>query len=207
MTDSTRPNDGNEPSKSWLSYIPWFLTIASTFALIAIGLFLISNINWYKTSVFDPKITDVNSGAYRVRAYDLHLSMIKRSVGLFSGFALMFIGMGVSFFTMRKNTEMQVRSTNLTASLVTASPGIIAVLVGGYLIISTIRSKDSFGSYDSIMDTETLEKQQKADEHKFNPQGKGTQEEKEKEAKPSKDPGAFVFGKDEQPAKSETTQN
>jgi hypothetical protein len=133
--------------------------------------------------------------------------MIKRSVGLFSGFALMFIGMGVSFFTMRKNTEMQVRSTNLTASLVTASPGIIAVLVGGYLIISTIRSKDSFGSYDSITDTETLEKQQKADEHKFNPQSNGTPEEKEEKTKPPQDSESFVFGNDDQPTKPETTQN
>lgn len=141
-------DEGNQLSNKWISVIPWFITIASTCALIAIGYFLIENIQWYKESVFNDSIKDVNEGAYRIRAYDLHLSMIKRSVGLFSGFAIMFIGLGVSFFTLKKNTEMELKSQIWSVNLVTASPGILAVLVGGFLIISTIKSKDSFGSYE-----------------------------------------------------------
>ena len=143
----------NQLSNKWISIIPWFITIASTCALVAIGFFLIKNVEWYKESVFNNCIKDVNEGAYRMRAYDLHLSMIKRSMGLFSGFAIMFIGLGVSFFTIKKNTEIEVKSQVWSANLITASPGILAVLVGGFLIISTIRSKDSFGSYESGIQT------------------------------------------------------
>ncbi|NBC05751.1 MAG: hypothetical protein GVY26_00985 [Bacteroidetes bacterium] len=138
-------NDG--PSSTWSKTIPWFLTIASVLALLSIGYFLIQNVEWYKDTVFEPGINDVECGAYRMRAYDLHLSMVKRSVGLFSGFAVMFLGLGVAFYTLRSNTELSADTQGFKLSLLTASPGIVAILVGGAMIILTIQSKDSFGRY------------------------------------------------------------
>lgn len=132
------------PNK-WSSSVPWFLTIMSTIVLIALAIFLISNIEWYKNSVFD--IEEASNGTYRMRAYDIHLSMIKRSVGLFAGFATMFLGLGVAYYTIKQKTELGIISGQWTANLATASPGIIAVVVGGYLIIATIQSKDEFLPY------------------------------------------------------------
>lgn len=126
---------------NWEKYIPWFLTVASSIVLIAIGFFLINNINWFKEGVF--KNSADSNLEYKVYAYQMHLSMIKRSVGLFSGFAIMFLGTSVSFYSIRKQTKLNIEG-GLKASLVTASPGIVAMVLGVFLIISTINSKDSF---------------------------------------------------------------
>lgn len=88
---------------NWKDFAPWFLTIACAFTLLFIGVFLVKNINWYKESVFNDQIKEINNPEYRFYAYHLHLSMIKRSIGLFSGFAIMFLGLGVAFYTLKDN--------------------------------------------------------------------------------------------------------
>ncbi|NLR91683.1 hypothetical protein [Flammeovirga agarivorans] len=130
---------------NWEKYIPWFLTIASSLVLIAIGFFLIHNINWFKDGVFKNE-ADLNL-EYKVYAYQMHLSMIKRSVGLFSGFAIMFLGTGVAFYTLKKENSLNIEGIGITARIVTASPGIIAMVLGTFLIISTINSKDNFPNF------------------------------------------------------------
>lgn len=135
--------------QNWNRFVPWFLTIASALVLIVIGLFLINNIEWYKDGVFNNDISQVNSPEYRFYAYHLHLSMIKRSIGLFSGFAVMLLGLGVAFFTLKESTNIDAQGAGFTAKIATASPGIIAILVGAYLIISTIKSKDLFPDYNN----------------------------------------------------------
>lgn len=126
---------------AWEQLIPWFLTIACTISLICIAWFLTDNIGWFKENAFDT--TDLNND-YRLYVYHLHLSMIKRSVGLFSGFAMMFVGAAVCFYIVKSKTNVGVTSTNISFNLVTASPGIIAMVLGGSLIIFSIWSKDSF---------------------------------------------------------------
>lgn len=127
---------------NWNKLIPWFLTIACTIAIIVLAVFLISNINWFKNQAFsNPEFDSAN---YRIQIYHLYISMIKRSVGLFAGFILMLLGLGVAFFSVKEKSNIKVEGMGIGASLVTASPGLIAVLVGGFLIIATIQSKDSF---------------------------------------------------------------
>ena len=133
--------------RNWNRFVPWFLTIACTVALIVLGLFLIKNIQWYKESVFNPAIAEINDPDYRFYAYHLHLSMIKRSIGLFSGFSVMLLGLGVAFFTLKDRTNLEAEGAGFSAKIATASPGIIALIVGAYLISSTISSKDNFPSY------------------------------------------------------------
>ena len=134
-----------EVQTNWEKRVPWYLTIASSAVLIAIGYFLISNINWFKAEVFLHD-ADLNL-EYKVYAYQMHLSMIKRSVGLFSGFAVMFLGIGVAFYSIKKQTTLNLEGAGITASLVTASPGIVAMVLGAFLIISTIKSKDDFPNF------------------------------------------------------------
>lgn len=141
----------NEQS-NWEKNIPWFLTLASSIVLVAIGYFLISNINWFKEGVFNND-ADLDL-EFKVYAYQMHLSMIKRSVGLFSGFAVMFLGIGVAFYSVKKQTTLNVKGAGITASLVTASPGIVAMVLGAYLIISTINSKDNFPNFEESNKTE-----------------------------------------------------
>lgn len=140
----------------WNKFVPWFLTISCTLTLIVIGVFLIENIEWYKESVFAKDVSEIKQPEYRFYAYHLHLSMIKRSIGLFSGFAIMFLGLGVAFFTLKNNSTIDASGVGFSAKIVTASPGIIALLVGTYLIVSTIDSKDSFPGYERKYRTEDV---------------------------------------------------
>lgn len=117
--------------------------------LVGIWVFLYSNIEWYKAGVLDESLPEFYTAKYRFYAYHLHLSMVKRSVGLFSGFATMFLGLGVAFFTLKSETNLELNGPSVfTARIATASPGLVAVLVGAYLVVATINSKDSFPPYE-----------------------------------------------------------
>jgi hypothetical protein len=130
----------------WERAAPWFLTIVSTLVLCSIAWFLIENIFWFRHNVFtDPRA----DGAYRMHVFHLHISMIKRSIGLFSGFALVFVGAGVSFYNVKTTTDIDFRSQPLSLKLATFSPGIIAMILGTALLMFTIASKDEFPPYPS----------------------------------------------------------
>ena len=127
--------------------MPWFITTASVLTLALIAYFLLHNIEWYKSTVFDMSVTERNTAQYRIYAYQMHLSMIKRSIGLFSGMALMFLGMSVVFYSVKDKFSGEFKGPVISAQIATASPGIIALIIGAYLIIATIQSKDEFPGY------------------------------------------------------------
>jgi hypothetical protein len=135
------PHTANLQSR-WHRAIPWILTVSATLALIAIGWFLVANVEWFKSRA----VADAYLPEYRMDIFHLHLSMIKRSVGLFSGFAIMFLGLGVAFYTADQ-TRVDVGTPTIKAKLATASPGIIAMLIGMTMILFTINSKDTFHEY------------------------------------------------------------
>lgn len=130
---------------SWENAIPWFLTIASSLVLITIAYYLMDNVLWFRETAIND-FTKEND-KYLMHIYHLHISMIKRSVGLFSGFAMMFLGVAVAFYTVKKHTKIDIQSQNMTFGLVTASPGIVAMVIGAFLITHSISSKDHFESY------------------------------------------------------------
>jgi hypothetical protein len=135
-----------DKASSWEQVIPWFLTVACTLSLISIALFLILNVEWFKASVF----TQANlTNSYKIYVYHMHLSMIKRSVGLFSGFAMMFVGASVCFYIVKAKTDVGFKAQDFSLNLITASPGIIAMLLGASLIMFTIWSKDDFPPPDT----------------------------------------------------------
>ena len=152
----------------WNKFVPWFLTISCTITLIVIGIFLILNLEWFKDAVFSQDVQEINKPEYRFYAYHLHLSMIKRAIGLFSGFAIMFLGLGVAFYTLKNSTSLDASAGGFTAKIITASPGIIATIVGAYLISSTISSKDTFPPYKTEHKIEkVLDKSKKPIEPSF----------------------------------------
>lgn len=134
-----------EQQSRWEKVIPWFLTIASTLVLGSIAWFLIENIFWFRQSVFTDPHADTT---YRMHIFHLHISMIKRSIGLFSGFALLFVGAGVSFYSVKSSTDVDFTSQPLSLKLATFSPGIIAMMLGTALIMFTIASKDEYPPYE-----------------------------------------------------------
>jgi hypothetical protein len=130
---------------AWEKFIPWFLTTTCTLTLIAIALFLVLNIEWFKSNAFaGVGNADAN---YNIYAYQMYLAMIKGSIGLFSGFALMFLGTGVAFYSLKNLTRLNMESKGLRMSLVTASPGIIAMVLGAVMVMFTIGSKNEFPPY------------------------------------------------------------
>lgn len=147
-TDESRIEDS-----VWGRLLPWVLTIACLVILYIIGDFLIENIEWYKQTVFAIEIDGIQEPTYRIHAYHIHMSMIKRSVGLFSGFAIMFLGLGVAFYSLRNKTDLQLTSSIWSLNLATMSPGILALVMGAVLIMYTIGSKDDFAPYPIIYKT------------------------------------------------------
>ena len=132
-------------NNKWENIIPWYMTVISTFVLIAVASFLILNIEWFKEQALTSKSWD--SDLFQIHIHHLHLSMIKRSVGLFAGFSALFIGMAVCFYSLKKQTQIDLKSSSISFAIATASPGIIAMIIGGYLVISTVQSKDKFSNY------------------------------------------------------------
>ena len=128
--------------RGWTRFAPWFLTAISCIILFCLAWFLIENILWFRKAVFDNNFA--NNMEYRVHCLHMHSSIIRRSVGLFSGFALMFVGTGVAFYSLKSQTNIDLGTRVISAKLATASPGIIAMVLGAIIIIFTIGSKDYF---------------------------------------------------------------
>lgn len=130
------------PPSTWNRVIPWFMTALSLTVLFTLAWFLIENIYWFrKVSIVANMPLDPS---YRIYVYQLQLAMIKRSVGLFAGFALIFIGTSVAFYTLEREIKIGGKAGAGSAKLSTASPGIVAMLLGVALIMYTIHSKDEF---------------------------------------------------------------
>ena len=142
-------SDANPELTPWGKRVPWYLTVASAVTLIAIAAFLVSNIVWFRTKA----TTDVPVDAmvFRIHIYHMHLAMIKRSVGLFSGFALLFLGMSVALYHLRSRSRYRIGGTigpqSFAAEAVSASPGVLAIVLGVVLLLGTIMSKDKFAPY------------------------------------------------------------
>jgi hypothetical protein len=126
----------------WAEFVPWFMTAVSLSVLLCLAWFLFENISWFKNSALSSNLA--SHEAYRIYVYQLHLSMIKRSVGLFAGFALIFVGTSVAFYTLKETIALSGTAVIGKANITTASPGIIAMLLGVVLIMFTIQSKDTF---------------------------------------------------------------
>lgn len=148
---------------SWYSVAPWILSVASIITLFFIGKFLIDNLDWYKDTVFaDIGVRGTIEPKYKIYAYHLHLSMVKRSIGLFSGFSVMLLGLAVIFYTLKERSTVEASGGGITGAVTTASPGLIALLVGALLVIGSIQSKDRFPPYNAGDQTENRLDPQKA---------------------------------------------
>lgn len=117
----------------------------SFLSLVAIGWFLIDNFQWFKAHVLDVK--DPRDPKYLTYAMHMQNSLLKRCVGLFSGFALLFVGSSVALYVAKRMTKLDGELKDFKLSVTTASPGIIAMLIGGFILVYTIQSKDDFPPY------------------------------------------------------------
>ena len=155
MTTSSQQTDAVNPESGptlWEQTVPWFLTITSTLTLIAIAWYLVENVLFFRSTAFGE---DTGGDlVFRMHAHHLHIAMVKRSVGLFSGFALLFLGTGIIFFQTRSRSRYkvtgQVGPQTLGAEIVTASPGIIAITLAVILLLGTIAIKDRFPDYSPM---------------------------------------------------------
>ena len=147
-TEITDSQDSTKrATRHWEFVIPWFLTTISTVVLFGVAWFLLENLLWLREEALTNY--DNSNLSYRSHTYFLYVSSIRRSAGLFSGIALMFLGIGVSFYTLKSQTNLKMGSgENLTFGIVTASPGIIAMVLGVFLIVHNTSSKDKIPIFE-----------------------------------------------------------
>jgi hypothetical protein len=157
----TNSSSNNQPS--WFEYIPWFSTISSSIVLAVIAIFLINQLNWFKEQSLptlekvqtETKSTEPSDNQKEVDTYYLtyvlhmHLSFVKQSIGLFSGFALMFLGLSITLYTIGSQNSLQIEGPGVSAQLISASPGLISVLIGAFLVFTTITTQTSFPPYST----------------------------------------------------------
>ena len=129
----------------WKWFTPWFTMIASTVVLGAIAYFLYDNTYWFRETAL--RSFPADKVVSRMHILHLHAAMVKRSVGLFSGFSLVFLGLGVVFYHVRSRSSLGVQTPTIGVEVVSASPGVIAIVLGVVLLMTTIASKDSFPPY------------------------------------------------------------
>ena len=131
---------------SWDTFRPWFLTAASTIVLISIAYFLYDNVMWFRATTFNEESTS-HALVFRLHVHHLHIAMVKRSIGLLAGFSLVFLGLAVAFHHVQSMSGARLQTPALAVEAVSASPGILAVVLGVVLLGFTIGSKDSFPPY------------------------------------------------------------
>src|SRR5262245_11271468 len=134
-------------TRRWRMMAPWLMTAVSFVVLLSLAWFLIDNLGWFRRLAFPPSVE--RDSSFTLYAFHLHLAMVNRSVGLFAGFALIFIGTAVAFYTLGTSTTLEGGSSNWKGRLDTTSPGIIAMVLGTVLIMFTIYSKNSFDALPS----------------------------------------------------------
>ena len=130
----------------WEKTAPWYMTIASTVVLMLLASYLVENIEWFKTSA--EKAPDWADSEYRIYIHHLHLSMIKRSVAMFSGVAALLIGSAVALYSVQTNTNLEGSGSGWSVKLATASPGIVSMIIGAVLIGVSVTSKDHFPPFN-----------------------------------------------------------
>lgn len=126
----------------WEKIAPWFLTLFSILSIIMLSYFVFTNTNWLSTSMKSDQ--SLANQDYFLSCYLIYTSMIKRTIGLFSALCLIFIGLGLSAYVTAKQSKIEIKDAKWSVSLATASPGIIALVLGVVLMISDINSKDTF---------------------------------------------------------------
>lgn len=115
---------------------------------MAVAAFLVANVDAVRVAGFPSG--DTLDPKYRIHVLHLMSSLTKRSVGLFAGIALMFIGTAMSFYTLRSKSVLSASSQSASVRFATASPGIAAMIVGSGLLVAAILSKDSFPSFENV---------------------------------------------------------
>ena len=157
--NSPRPEKQNprhpvQRERKWDMFTPWFITVASTLALLGLGIFLVNNILWFRQQAFPDG--SVFSQNYSIHVHHIFLSMIKRSVTLFAGVGILFIGSATVFYTVSEQSKIKMENTGLSFYIATASPGLIAMLFGLTLLVVSTVSKDSFPGFQPAVNGKSL---------------------------------------------------
>ncbi|MBX9348708.1 hypothetical protein K5M36_16600 [Chromobacterium vaccinii] len=152
----------------WLNLIDCVSPVLILASLVMISLFGYFVIRWVgaENDFFDrisrAGAPDCGKDAYWFAVLQENASFFKRSLGILGGLAVMFCGVATSFAVARGHNEViknatseklqniiKVEGGGVGASLVTASPGLVALVCGAFVICFVIASKDSIGSYVS----------------------------------------------------------
>lgn len=143
MADHIDPEEasGADPVPSqWERFIPWYLTAISCLLLFGLGWFIVDNVFWMRAHMFGN--VQGEDLSYRSHQYFLLISTVRRSAGLFAGIALMLLGVGIVFYVARTQSKIDMNLHGVSIGIITASPGIIAMALGSFLIAHNTASKD-----------------------------------------------------------------
>ncbi len=102
---------------------------------------------WWFDHAADVGQPDVLRDVYWVQVMNIKASLFKRTLGMVGGLAVMFVGVLTATVTTRSLTRLGVEAMQLKVALATASPGLVALVCGAFVVCFIIASKDSLGAY------------------------------------------------------------
>jgi hypothetical protein len=120
----------------WEKTIPWLITATSYITIAFIAAFLVNNVFSIRETLL-PK-GEIVLGDYINSRMNIYIFVLLKSVGVFSALCLIFIGLSVSLFVSINQIKLGIGFNNGKVSLLTHSPGIIAVLLGVVLMIAVL---------------------------------------------------------------------
>ncbi|WP_416866769.1 MAG: hypothetical protein ACMVP2_03740 [Imperialibacter sp.] len=130
---------------------PRLLLITGTLSIAVVSYYLFMNYLWFKEQVFSDSILCVDHPNYVSLSLHMHLSFVKNSLGIFTGFILIFIGFGFSFYSIEKTSDIKLKGAGISFSIISNSPGIIAIVIGAFVLTTSITTQANFpGALDYI---------------------------------------------------------
>jgi len=132
---------------NWHHTAPYILTVTSLISLI-----LCAILYWNEITSLNELYTKETlihlPYAMQVKYITIQASLIRRASGLLVGLCICFIGLSISLYQEKERSALSAGIGSLRAQLISASPGIICLAIGGLLIFGSIHSKDSIYPYN-----------------------------------------------------------
>jgi hypothetical protein len=135
----------NKPT-IWQNTIPIFIAVSCIFMLGFMIFFLYKNLFWFQAHALDTANINFND-EYKLSVFVIQNNIINKSSGLLAGFTIMVLGLSSAFYTLKDASKIKLESSNISATILTTSPGIIAMLLGCIISITTLTSSEELPKY------------------------------------------------------------
>lgn len=131
-----RRNQQPEPVRLWKEPFIWITICLFGFILVAGTVILVTIL--------------MRMGMETLQEQTFGIRLMQLTLGIIIGLAMILLGTVLSWFGVKENTQMQVKSKGVAAKLVTAGPGAVLVVCGTIVICFCLQKEFRIFSSEPI---------------------------------------------------------